>query len=280
MNLGIVSSRLKVETASGPDALDALFAEAHRLGLGHVEFHQPGQPGRDGWDDPGAIDRVRALQEHYGVAVQVAFGDDYVANGAAQPTERFAEFVECVCRPMGVTIVGTFSPLHAGRWLKAPPLDEQLDRLAAALRRLAPVAEAGGVRLAIENHCDYRGQDLAGVLARVGSTHVGARFDTANTFAVLEEPVAAAAALAPYTFATHIKDAVVEAEPGNRGLGGGLLALRPCTLGEGHVDFPAILALLAAGGPLGGDLMLTMEIPPGTIPGSIAYARQALGRYL
>ena len=73
---------------------------------------------------------------------------------------------------------------------------------------------------------------------------------------------------------------IVEAEPGNRGLQGGLLALRNCPLGEGHVDFPAIVALLAERGPLGRDLVLTMEVPADTIETSIAYARTALSKYM
>jgi hypothetical protein len=51
-------------------------------------------------------------------------------------------------------------------------------------------------------------------------------------------------------------------------------------LGLGHVDLPGILAHLARHGPRGGDLMLTMEVPPATVDASIAYARRALAAYL
>jgi sugar phosphate isomerase/epimerase len=264
-------------TERTPEAMqpENVLATAHRLGLQVVALRATG------WQEPGWTDRVRGLMDRYGIAVELGFGDNYIANGADQPTEGFAAFVERACRPLGVTIVGTTSPAHGGRWLKEPPLDEQLDRLAAALRRLAPVAEAGGVRLAIENHADYRGHELASVLARVDSPAVGARLDTANPYAVIEEPLAAAEALAPYTVATHVKDLVVEAEPGNRGvLPGGLLGLRHCVLGEGHVDLPAIVALLAERGPLGGDLSLVLEVGGATIAESVAYARRAFAPYL
>jgi sugar phosphate isomerase/epimerase len=275
MKLGAVASALVVERT--PEAMrpENLCAAAHRLGLQQVEL-----PSR-GWNEPGWVERMGELQARYGLEVELGFGDKYIEHGDAQPTERFAAFVERACRPLGVRIVGTVSHLHGGRWLKEPPLDEQLDRLAAALRRLAPVAEAGGVRLAIENHADYRGHELAGVLARVGSPAVGARLDTGTAYCAIEEPVTAAEALAPYTFATHIKDEIVGAEPGNRGLPpGGLLALRGCVLGEGHVDLPAIVALLAARGPLGNDLALTLEVPAVTVEASLAYARRAFGAYL
>jgi sugar phosphate isomerase/epimerase len=274
MKLGAVASALVTDRAPQARTPEALFAAAHRLGLQQLEL-----PSR-GWDEPGWVDRIGELKARYGLELALGFGDRYIEHGAAQPTERFAEFVERVCRPLGVAIVGTASHLHGGRWLKEPPLDEQLDRLAAALARLAPVAEAGGVKLAIENHADYRGHELASVLKRVGSPAVGARLDTGNAYCAIEEPVAAAEALAPYTFATHIKDEIVEAEPGNRGLQPGLLALRSCPLGEGHVDFPAILDLLAAQGPLGNDLALTLEVPAASIEQSLAYARTTLARYL
>jgi sugar phosphate isomerase/epimerase len=251
------------------------FETARRLGVRHIELWVPG------WDEKGIVDRVGELQERYGIQVHLGFGDNYIGNADSQPTERFAELVERVCHPLGVKVVGTASPLHGGRWLREPPLEEQLDRLTSALSRLAPVAQAGGVVLAIENHADYRGYELAIVLDRVGSPGLGARLDTGNAYTVIEEPLAATEALARYTVATHIKDEIVESEPGNRGiLPSGLLALRSCILGEGHVDFEPILQLLAEEGPLGDDLVLTLEVPTETIEASLAYARRAFAPYL
>lgn len=277
MKLGAVATALVVERT--PEAMqpEKLFAAAQRIGLDHIEL-----PSR-GWDEPGSrfVERVGELQERTGIGVHLGFSDKYIEHGNAQPTDRFAEFVERVCQPLGVDVVGTVSHLHGGRWLKEPPLDDQLARLAAALQRLAPVAEATGVYLAIENHADYRGYELADVLERVGSKHVGARLDTGNAYCAIEEPVAAAEALAPYTYSTHIKDQIVEAEPGNRGLTpGGLLTLGNCVLGDGHVDLPTIVALLAKKGPLGKNLVLTMEVPAVTVEASVKYAREALAPYL
>lgn len=275
MKLGAMGTSLAKERTPEGMSPEAILGAAHELGLQVVSMRSTG------WETPGWADRVRGLMERYGLELELGFGDDYIANGADQPTAKLAEFVERACKPLGVETIGTTSPLHGGRWLKEPPLDEQLDRLGAALSRLAPVVEGAGVRLAIENHADYRGYELAQVLARVGSPAVGARLDTANPYAVIEEPVAAAEALAPYTIATHIKDLIVEAEPGNRGLTpGGLLGLRHCVLGQGHVDLPAIVDLLAERGPLGEDLWLVLEVGNATIAESVAYAREAFAAHL
>lgn len=277
MRLGAVTRALVTERT--PEAMqpEALFAEAARLGL--QEFELPSR----GWQDPETrfVERVRDLQQRHGVGVSLNWGDQYIAHGPDQPTDGFAAFMEQVCRPLQVRVVGTVSPAHGGRWLADPPLTEQLDRLAAALRRLAPVAEDNGVKLAVENHADYRGHELASVLARVDSSAVGAKLDTGNAFAAVEDPAEAARALAPFTVATHIKDVRVEAEPGNRGLDlRGLLVMLEVALGEGHVDFVTILPMLAERGPLANDLVLTIEEGAKTIASSVAYAREHFTPYL
>src|SRR5690606_13083360 len=52
-------------------------------------------------------------------------------------------------------------------------------------------------------------------------------------------------AVAKYTVMTHIDDVIVEAEPYNRGLPVGLLALTECPLGQGHVHLLPIVSMLA-----------------------------------
>jgi len=277
MRLGAVTRALLADRSPEASQPEALFAAA--AGLGLHEFELPAR----GWDEPGSrfVDQVRDLQQRHGIGVSLNFGDDYVAHGADQPTERFHTFLSELARPLGVSVVGTVSPSHGGRWLKDPPLALQLERLTAALCRLAPVAETHGVKLAVENHADYRGHELASVLERVGSPAVGAKLDTGNALAALEDATDAAQALAPFTFATHVKDVRVESEPGNRGLDlRGLCVMQEVALGEGHVDFPTVLALLARHGPLGNDLVLTIEEGARTIAGSVQYARQHFAEHL
>src|SRR5439155_16402371 len=115
---------------------------------------------------------------------------------------------------------------------------------AGAFGRLAPVAERAGVLLAVENHADYRGHEVVALLRRVNSPALRARLDTANAYAVIEEPVVASEAMAPYVVATHIKDVMVR--PVSNGF---LLTLVGSGLGEGDVDVATCVRLLAEHAP-------------------------------
>ncbi|HEX6972627.1 MAG TPA: sugar phosphate isomerase/epimerase family protein [Limnochordia bacterium] len=272
--IGVTVSRvLEAQGVEDSTDLGRIFEAAHTLGARSLEL------GLGRREAAAFVDQVGAAREKFGMTVELGFG--LSVDDTERGAERFAEFCETVCRPLGVRVVGTVSPFHGGRWLRNPPLDEQLERVTAALAALAPHAERAGVHVAIENHADYRCAELAAVVARVGSPAIGVKLDTGNTYCAIEEPMTAAQAVARLTVATHIKDQIVEAEPGNRGVKpGGLLALADCPLGAGHVDVVGIVDLLAKDGPLGDDLVLTLEVMPQYLEESLRFARRALAPYL
>jgi len=111
-----------------------------------------------------------------------------------------------------------------------------------ALQLAAPVVEKFGVRLAIENHKDYRADELVAVLKKLGSSHVGICLDTGNNWALLESAEETVAALAPFAFTTHLKDMAV-AEYAD----GFLLAETP--LGTGCLDLPKLLGVIRKANP-------------------------------
>jgi sugar phosphate isomerase/epimerase len=122
---------------------------------------------------------------------------------------------------------------------------EQFDS-AEAFRRFAerswqslvlakPVVERRGVKLAIENHKDWRVPDLLDILKRIDSANIGVCLDTGNSIALLEEPHEVVEAYAPFTFTTHFKDmAVAMYEDG--------FLLSEVPLGTGFVDLSRIIA--------------------------------------
>jgi sugar phosphate isomerase/epimerase len=100
-----------------------------------------------------------------------------------------------------------------------------------------PVVEKLGVRLAIENHKDWRSDDLVALLKRIDSPHIGVCVDTGNSIALLEEPLEVVETLAPWAFTSHVKDMGVEEYAD-----GFLLSEVP--LGTGLLDLPKIIAML------------------------------------
>jgi sugar phosphate isomerase/epimerase len=113
-----------------------------------------------------------------------------------------------------------------------------------------PVVAKHDVRLAVENHKDYRASDLADLFRRLGSRHVGACLDAGNNIALLEDPQETAATLAPWVFAVHLKDmAVAEYEDGY------LLAEVP--FGEEFLDLAKIVATVRKARP---EARFTLEM--------------------
>jgi sugar phosphate isomerase/epimerase len=103
-----------------------------------------------------------------------------------------------------------------------------------SLQLAKAVVERHDVRLAIENHKDWRVAELLDILKRIDSPNVGVCLDTGNSIALLEEPHEVVEAYAPFTFTTHFKDmAVAEYDEG--------FLLSEVPLGTGFVDLTRIV---------------------------------------
>ncbi len=116
------------------------------------------------------------------------------------------------------------------------------DHASASLAMAVPVVVRHGVRLAVENHKDWRADEFIDVLKRIGSDHVGVCLDVGNSIALLEDPIEVVEALAPLAITTHFKDMAVEESPD-----GFLLAEVP--LGTGLIDLPRVVRTLRAARP-------------------------------
>jgi sugar phosphate isomerase/epimerase len=98
-----------------------------------------------------------------------------------------------------------------------------------ALERAEPVARGLGVKLALENHKDWRVDELLDLIGRLDSGHVGICLDTGNSIALLEDPLTVVEAYAPRSITTHFKDmAAREDEHG--------FLLSEVPLGQGYLD--------------------------------------------
>jgi sugar phosphate isomerase/epimerase len=97
-----------------------------------------------------------------------------------------------------------------------------------------PVVRRQRVKLAIENHKDWRVEELLALLKKISSESIGVTLDTGNNVALLDDPMAMVEALAPYAYSVHLKDMGVEAYED-----GFLLSEVP--FGEGFLDLPKIV---------------------------------------
>jgi sugar phosphate isomerase/epimerase len=119
---------------------------------------------------------------------------------------------------------------------------DAVDRAEHALKRVEPIVAKHDMLLALENHKDFRADELMDLLKRLGSRYVGVCVDTGNSIALLEDPLTVVRTLAPRAFTVHLKDmAIAEYDEGF------LLAEVP--LGAGFLDLPKMIALLRAARP-------------------------------
>ena len=196
----------------------------HALGFGGVQVNVRG------WDRE-VIRAVRNRQESLGMFVegQVRLPRD------AEDAGRFEQEIRAA-KEAGVRIFRTVC-LSGRRYENFSDLESfRVFREAsrAAIRRAEPIASRYQVKLAVENHKDWRAAEMLGLLSEFDSEWIGVTLDTGNNIALLERPMEVVDALAPYTFSVHLKDMGVEEYPD-----GFLLSEVP--LGEGYLDIQGMI---------------------------------------
>jgi sugar phosphate isomerase/epimerase len=86
------------------------------------------------------------------------------------------------------------------------PHGPQIKALVKMFKKAVKVAENNGIKLAVENHIDFTGDEILQLLGGVNSDSFGVNFDTGNFLRLLDDPIASMEKLAPYVLATHVKD--------------------------------------------------------------------------
>jgi sugar phosphate isomerase/epimerase len=130
----------------------------------------------------------------------------------------------------------------------------QVDATREVLVLLTPRLLELNLKMAIETHADLTAAELLDLLECLDLGAFGVTLDTANLLMRLDEPIEAAAKLAPWVLGTHIKDAVLAFT--SRGL---CWQARP--VGSGILPLTDMLALLIQARP---GLELTIEVHPRT----------------
>lgn len=110
------------------------------------------------------------------------------------------------------------------------------------LKRADRIAAGRKVVLAVENHKDFRIDEMIDVLKRVSSEWIGVCLDTGNNLALLDDPMAVIQALAPLTRTVHLKDiGVEESQDGFR--------MSEVPLGQGSFDLQRMISTIQLASP-------------------------------
>lgn len=119
-----------------------------------------------------------------------------------------------------------------------------------SIERAIPILEKYQLKLAIENHKDWRVPDLLALLEYFDSEWVGVNLDTGNNISFLEDPMYVIESLAPYSFTTHIKDmGIQDYEDG--------FLLSEVPLGTGQLDLKKIIDICRKHNP---DIKFNLEM--------------------
>jgi sugar phosphate isomerase/epimerase len=150
--------------------------------------------------------------------------------------DRFTQELQ-VAREAGATVVRTvcLSGRRYETFDAAEQFREFAERSWKLLQLAAPVAQRLKLSLAVENHKDWRFDEMLAWLRRLSSEYVGVCLDTGNSIALLEDPHDVVEAYDPWTLTTHFKDMDV------RDYDEGFL-LSEVPLGQGYLDLPRIVA--------------------------------------
>lgn len=255
----------------------ALFAgvgradEVKKSPLGVVIHSYPMRSRKKGFSDPLAF--LNFCRERGAAGVQLPLGSlsadrarelrstaetyEMYVEGSIRPpkdkadVERFDKEI-ATSKACGATVVRTV--MLGGRryetFKAAKDFTAFAEQALVSLRLAEPVVAKHKVTLAVENHKDYRTDELVAVMKAISSEHVGVCVDTGNSIALLERPTDTAEQLAPWVRSCHLKDMGVE--PAADGF---LLAEVP--LGEGFLDLAGIVGVLRKARP---GLRLSLEM--------------------
>jgi sugar phosphate isomerase/epimerase len=210
----------------------AFLEHCHSLGAGGIQV-----PLKVLKEDAAA--KLRAKAEEYGMFVEG------IVSLPAKPGE--AERLDSELRTAslaGAKVVRTVM-IPGARFEKYATPDEfqgAAKRALEALQAAEPVAARHRVRIALENHKDHRVEERLEVFRRLQSEYVGACFDCANSFALLEDPLEVARAYAPWTVSVHLKDVTLaETTDG--------FSMTDVALGDGFLDLAGMVKILREAKP-------------------------------
>lgn len=170
------------------------------------------------WGHPDGLERGKNFEEY---DVMIASFDRAKAIGAD------------VMRVVGSSLM-----------FRHEPHGPQIEALTKMFKKAVKVAEDYEIKMAVENHIDFTSDEILQLIENVDSEYFGINFDTGNFLRLLDDPIAGMEKLAPYTYATHVKDLMPDktAKPTDWHFFAGV------PVGQGLIDNEKLAQLLKAAG--------------------------------
>jgi sugar phosphate isomerase/epimerase len=101
---------------------------------------------------------------------------------------------------------GVMKVVGSSLMFRFEPHGPQIERLSEMFTRAVKTAEKYNIRMAVENHIDFDGDEMLTLIENVNSPYLGINFDTGNFLRLLYDPIKGVEKLAKYVLSTHVKD--------------------------------------------------------------------------
>ena len=193
-------------------------------------------------DPPTSLDAGSLREAAGSLELVLAWGHPHGLEFGASP-EALGDLLDWLelAAALGCGLVRCVAASPRYRGLE--PVADQIERTVQPLRVATARARELGLGLALENHGDLRAADLLELVERVGDETLVICLDTANALRMGDDPLEAAALLAPLTRMVHLKDV----EPLDRVVDP---VAGPCSVpyGEGVVPIREVLETLTEAG--------------------------------
>lgn len=227
--------------------LDEAFAVAAAIGFDCIELNVSGDYAAHPLYDPERRRQLKARATEAGVEIASVCLGAFWKVPPSSPDEavrreatRLLEDTIDVCAELGAATI--LAPLTENDTTKNEPHERERDRWAEMLRAAGRRAEEKGVNVGLEactRAYARRAEDVLALVERSGAERVGVYYDPGNSVIAGLDPAKEIPLLGDRLKGFHVKD------PGGD------------YLGEGRVDFPAVIAALKANGYRGALILET-----------------------
>jgi sugar phosphate isomerase/epimerase len=158
--------------------------------------------------EPSYLNELKGQLDEFGFDRVFAWGHPDGLERGQNPVafEEMKKLIPCT-RMIGADVMRIVGSSLMFRHEEHAP---QIKAIINQCKEAVKIAEDNGVKLAIENHIDFTAVEILQIVEEVASQNFGVNFDTGNFLRLLDDPIAGMEKLAPYVFATHIKDLMVD----------------------------------------------------------------------